>query len=378
MRVRALSALRAIEFAVKAKKVYSEPALVTLDLKDSYLTRVLEEITKQTGVRFNASDVDPRGAVSIDVKDQPLFKVLDEICRGQEERTYEWRDESVKFLKDRHVPYPSAYPGPFRIRIVRLKQERSTDFKSKNAQLQLSLDASWQKYLNPAKRFEIEIKKATDDKGGTLEVRKGEDPDDPNGLLAAAGGARIVMRRAVMVAGGFAGDAPGQPQPFTLKGLGAGAVRLTIEGVAKFSFPLDKTDVVFEKPGASESREAGDYSIALKNIAAGRIWSLSFGRAAGKTEGGGVEDIDGRLDKESAVATDEDGGEHKGILYLTNATMNQIVVGGGGAREPHPLATYQIQFPALRNKTLKEIRFKFMGRAFVKTVPFKFENVELP
>lgn len=380
VRVRALSALRAIEFAAKSAKVYAEPKLVTLELSDAPLSAVLDELARQTGAKFDASSVDGKAKVSVAAKDAPLFKVLDDLCRGQDERTYEYREEGVKFSKDPHRPYPSAYAGPFRLRIVRVKLERSTDFKAKNAQVQLSLDADWQKYLSPAKRYEIEIKKATDDKGGTLEVRRGEDWEDPNGGLMFGGGARVVLARRAVLMGG--GGVAGQdlPQPFTLKGLSAGAARLSLQGVARFSFPLDKSEVKFEKPGASELREAGDYSIALKNVSVGRLWSLTFTRTKARPEGGSLEDVDGRLDKESLVAIDEEGGEHKGTLIPTSASGIQIVVGAGGVvqQEAAPLATYQVMFAALRNKTVKELRFKFVAQAFVKTVPFVFEGLDLP
>jgi len=379
VKVRTLSALRAIEFAAKARQVYVEPKKVTLKLAETELGRVLDEIAKQTGVKFDASSVDGRAIVSVDAKDAPLFKVLDDLCRGQDERTYEFREEGVKFQKEPHRPYPTAYEGPFRIRIVRLKQERSTDFKARTAQIQLSLEADWQKHLSPSKRYEIEVRKAVDDKGGTLEVRKGEDWDDPNGVMVAGGARIVMMKRAVMMAGG-AGGALETVQPFTLKGLTSGATRVTLQGVAKFTFPLDKTDVKFEKPGASETREAGDYSIALKNLASGRLWTLTFARAKGKGDAGSVEDIDGRLDKESMVAVDEDGAEHKATLIPTTASGIQIMVGPGGVVQPEgtPLATYQVMFPALRNKPIKELRFKFVGQAFVKQVPFAFEGLELP
>jgi len=373
IKVRALSAVRAIEFATKSKQVYVEPKLVTLKVADAEIAAVLVELEKQTGVRMETGSVDARAKVSLDVTKAPLFRVLDELCRGQEERTYEYREEGVRFQKERHPAFPAAYEGPFRVRIVKLKQERSTDFKTKNAQVQLTLDADWQKYLSPWKRYEIEIKKASDDKGGALEVRKGEDGED--GVIMA-GGARIAMKRAIMMAGlPGAGESL---QPWTLKGLSAGASRLTIHGVARFSFPLDKGDVTFDKPAAGDSREAGDYTIALKGLVANRLWSLTFTRAKGKPEGGAPEDVESRLDKDSLVAIDEDGNEHKGQLIPTHASVQVFVGGGGAVPEGTPLATFQAMFPTLRNRAPKEIRFKFVGQAFVKSVPFTMENIELP
>jgi len=375
LRVRAQSAVRAIEFAVKSRQVFVEPKRVTLKLQNAELSKALDEIEKQTGVKIDDASVDGRKPVSLDVQDAPLYKVLDLLCQGQEERSYEYREEGVKFQKERHPPYPASYDSAFRVRIVKLKQERSTDFKApKTAQVQLSLDADWQKYLSPSKRYEVDLKKAVDDKGATLEIRKGEDDDGTN--MFVGGGGRIVVKRAMMVAGvgGMNGDP--QPQPFTLKGLSAGATKLTLQGVVKFSFPLDKVDVLFEKAAAGETKDVGDYSITLRPLVANRLWSLSFARAKGKPEGG-QEDVDNRLDKDSLVAIDDDGTEHKGMFIPTHASV--AFVGGGGALpEGTPLATYQTNFQTLRNRTPKEIRFKFVGQAFVKSVPFSFDNLDLP
>ncbi len=376
VRVRALSALRAIEFAAKSRQVYVDPKLVTLRLADAELAAVLVELEKQTGVKMESASVDTRAKVSIDTKNAPLFRVLDDLCRGQEERTYEYREEGVRFQKERHPPFPTAYEGPFRIRIVKLKQERSTDFKTKIAQVQLSLDADWQKYLSPWKKYDIDLKKASDDKGGALEVHRGEDADDGNGGVMVAGGARIVMKRAIMMAG-IPGAGDPASQPWTLKGLSAGATRLTIQGVARFSFPLDKGDVTFDKPTTGESREAGDYTIGLKSLVANRLWSLTFSRTKGRPEAA-PEDVEGRLDKDSLAAIDDDGNEHKGQLIPTHASVQVFVGGGGAVPEGTPVATFQAMFPTLRNRAPKEIRFKFVGQAFVKSVPFTLENVELP
>jgi hypothetical protein len=373
LRVRALSAMRAIEFAAKSRQVFVEPKRVTLSARDQELSKVLGEIEKQTGVKMDDSAIDGRKTVTLDVREAPLFRVLDELCRNQDERTYEYRDEGVRFQKDRHPGYPTAYDSAFRVRVVRLKQERSTDFKApKTAQVQLSLDADWQKYLNPSRRYEIDLKKAVDDKGAALEIRRGEDDDASN--MFVGGGGRIVVKRAMVMAGGV-GNAEPTPQPFTLKGLSSGATRVSLQGTVRFSFPLDKVDVVFEKAAAGETKDVGDYSITLRPLVANRLWSLSFARAKGRPEGG-QEDVDSRLDKDSLVAIDDDGTEHKGMFIPTHASV--AFVGGGALPEGAPLATYQTNFQTLRNRTPKEIHFKFVSQAFVKSVPFAFDGLELP
>src|SRR5262245_21694133 len=195
VRVRAQSAIRAIELAAKSKQFYYEPKLITFQGADAEIGQVLAELEKQTGVRMDASSIDAKAKVSLNVRNAPLFKVLDDLCRGQDERSYEYRDDGVRFVRSRFVACPTAVEGPFRIRIVKLKQEWSTDFKSTTTQIQLSLETDWQKFLKPARKVDLEIRKATDDKGGSIEVQKAEDGDDVNNGLVAMINGRVVMGR---------------------------------------------------------------------------------------------------------------------------------------------------------------------------------------
>src|ERR1041384_6643600 len=106
LKVRSTSALRSIEFSKRAGKVYWEPKLVTIQAKDVELSQVLDEIGKKTDVKFDLSSVDAREKVNLDIKDAPLFQVLDFLCRSQESLSYEWREETVKLVKERFVAYP--------------------------------------------------------------------------------------------------------------------------------------------------------------------------------------------------------------------------------------------------------------------------------
>src|SRR5206468_1312896 len=54
LKVRALSALRAIELAAKSRQYYADPKLVTLHAKDVELGRLLADLEQQTGVKMDA------------------------------------------------------------------------------------------------------------------------------------------------------------------------------------------------------------------------------------------------------------------------------------------------------------------------------------
>jgi len=368
--LRSTSALRQIELASKARKVYQDPKTVTLRVRDEELGKVLDEVSRQTGAKIDASTVDTRDKVSLDADGAPLFKVLDDLCRGRDERSFDYRDDGiVKFARDRHVPFPSQYEGPFRVRVLKMRLERSTDFKERKAVLHLTLGADYERYLKPSRKVAIEITRATDDQGTTLEARAGTGPEDEE-LLA--------WRRVIRVVPGGAATTPDTGQAFFVRGLAPRAMRVTLTGTAKFSFPLDLRDVVFDKVETGETREAGDFAIKLERVVARRSWTVSIKRARGKEEAGPA-DVDARLDKESGVAVDEDGNEHKGTFSPSLDREFSVVIGPGGAvQESGGGGSFQLTFPGLGVKKIKQLKFRFIDSTFVKSMPFKFENLELP
>ena len=379
LRVRAEAALRQIDLAVRSRIVYQDPKLVTLKASGMKLSEALAAIAKQAGIRIDASSVDGEAEVSLDLKDAPLFRALDEACRGQEERSYEYREEGlVKLVKERHVPHPTAYAGPFRVRILTMKTERSTDFKSRTASLRLTLDADHEKYLKPAKHPDLEISRATDDKGTVLEVREGEGEDE----MANVFGGRAFALKVMAGGAAFGGVDPSSAQkPYTLKGLGSGATRISIQGTARFRFPLESREIKFEKPETGMTRETSDYTVRLDAQGNRRQWNVSFRRKKAPTGATGTlhEEVEQRLDLESLVGIDEDGAEHKGVLAGSRETMVAAIrVVNGRVVQDADAASFSAQFPTVRLKALKELRFKFSDSTFVKSVPFALEGVELP
>ena len=264
---------------------------------------------------------------------------------------------------------------------MKLKQERSTDFKASVGQAQVTLQADWQKYLKPARRIGLEILIARDDKGKDLEISKGLTGDDENNGVIVAGNGRFVVRRGGMVvaAGGIGGglEEDQTAQSFTLKGLSAGATKISLQGAARFSFPLDKADVVIDNPAAAEPQQAGDVTVAVKNQGAGRFWKVTFTQTPGRPPVV-AEDVDGRIDKDSFVAVDDAGKEHQATLSDARGGELQLVMRGGQAADGTPLASYLATFATLQNRMPKQIRFKFVSQVFVKTVPLVLKDIALP
>ena len=109
-------------------------------------------------------------------------------------------------------------------------------------------------------------------------------------------------------------------------------------------------------------------------------WKLSISKAKPDAGTPGLaDDVQQRLDLESLVGVDEEGGEHKGTFMPSGDTMAaRIVVVNGVVQQSVDSVSYALQFPSLRGKTAKEIRFKFADRVLEKKIPFSFESIPLP
>jgi hypothetical protein len=371
--LRAEAAVREIELAAKSRSVCPEAPLFTFRVLGD-LGDVGAHITKLTGLPVEYGTADRSRKLSFDVEGAPLMKVLDEVCRRNEGLTWEFKDDGkVLFKADGHVQKPSAYAGAFRTKLASMKLTRSTDFKGRTATLIATLEAEHDPTVKPSKDREIEITKATDDKGTELEAREGEDVEDG---MQAFGRARFGR---VWVRGQMGGAPPAVTgTTFTLKGIHPEAKRITLQGRAKYRFPLDRTEIRIERPQGGETRELGEFTMRLESFG-GKRWTLAFRKTKGQTSAQSIEELGRRLDAESALAIDEDGIEHKGTLAPSGDTVAaNIVIVNGQVQETVESLTWAFQFPTLKSKAIKELRFRFADKVFEKVVPFTLENVDLP
>lgn len=371
--LRAEEALRRIEQAVQTAAVCPEPKRITLTGEKLLLRDVLEEISRQAGVRIDAGAVDGNEPVSVSLKDAAVFEALDAVCRGSATRSWTHPEEGRFVMsKDAFVDRPTSHAGAFRVRLSSLRLTRATDFKERKALLIAGLEADHDKAIKPSRAYDLEIQSAWDDRGTALEIRKGEDDND---VLGA--GARVRMNRAWMRM-----RVGGAPEPsgetYTLKGLDTAARAFGMKGKATFRFPLTPTDLRFERPQGGETREAGEFTLKL-DLQGGRRWVVTFRRTKGPSGPGFFEDLSHRIEGESPTAVDEDGAEHRGSLTPTGDTVAaNIVIVNGVVQETVDQVTYQFQFPTLKGKGIKELRFRFADRMLEKSVPFSFDAVPLP
>jgi len=365
LKLRAAAAIREIELAVRTAKVYREPNRITVRAADTMLREVLDEVARQSGVKIDSKFVDETAKVTLDVKEATLYQTLDAVCRGQEERSWEARDDGIRLLRERQVPYPSEYSGPFRVRVQTMNVERNNDFKVRTATLTVTLDADCERQLKPLKNVELEIAKATDDQGSAIDVS----PLNPGMMVfRGAPGARIVVRGGVTPA-----ELQESIRTFTLKGLGLTASRIGLEGIARFAFPLEAREIVFDKPATAETRDMGDTTIRLTRSGTPETWTLSFHKAPASTTPAWAQSILQRFDPDSFAVVDQDGG-------AISVNLRPMGFPGRGRLDPSSEVAvwYQGDVQRASTKPIKDVKFKFVDQLVLKNVPFKFSGLELP
>jgi hypothetical protein len=362
LKLRASATIREIEHNVKSAKVYREPPRVTLKASEQPLREILNDVSRQAGIAIDSSSVNETARLSVDVAEAPLMEVLDQICRAQAERNWEAKDDgSIRLTRERHVDYPAAYSGPFRVRVQSMNADRNNDFKARTVSVTVTLQADWDRRLKPSKIVDLEVGKATDDQGTLLEVT----PVDAGTFFRGGPGVQI------RVGGGFLLDSQENSRSFALRGLQPTATGVMLEGTARFTFPLDQREVRIEKPGTSENKDLGDSMVRLTRSGTPENWTISFHKPASSTTPGWGKTIGQRFDPESFVVVDQDGAEFTATLRT---------VGRGRQFQESSDAGIWYQGIVQRNtsKAIKEVKFRFVDQTLVKSVPFKFTSLSLP
>jgi hypothetical protein len=364
LKLRASAVLKAIEFNAKLLKAFKEPRRVTLKAADTMLREILDEIARQAELTIDSSAVDAAAKVTLTADGLPLFQVLDLLCKDQAERTWEPLDDgNVRLLKDRHAAMPAEYGGPFRIRVQSLSIERTTDFRGKTATGTITVQADWDRRLKPSKIVEIDLTKVSDGQNSPIEISAAD-----AGVVVVRGvpGAQLRFNGMVFPEAGESNRA------FTLRNLSPAATEVDLEGIARFTFPLDYKEIRFEKPGTVESRDLGDTTVKLARGGSSEIWTLSFHKNPSATTPSWSRMISQRFDPDSFIVVDQEGNEFTGTMRAPNMRGRQF----DAASEVG--VWYQAAIPRSPSNPIKEVRFRFVDQTLVKSLPFKFSRLPLP
>jgi len=131
----------------------SKASLITLQVKNTRLSKILTSIEKQTGNRiidtrqiFGHSTADPRLSANFDKS--PFWPTLDQIMDEANLTVYPFSNQGAIELVKRHDETyerygKASYSGPFRFEAVRVTATRGLR-NSANSTLQVVLEVAWE------------------------------------------------------------------------------------------------------------------------------------------------------------------------------------------------------------------------------------------
>src|SRR5262249_13402751 len=127
-----------------------KPKTVTLSVTDEPLSKVLAQLTKQTGIAVEDRRSAEGTPISVTLKDVPFWEALDPIAARAEARVYlHSRDGRIALVKrDPKAPPPQvSYAGPFRTTLKRTHAVR--DLETGSVQYSATFETVWEPSLQP-------------------------------------------------------------------------------------------------------------------------------------------------------------------------------------------------------------------------------------
>jgi hypothetical protein len=358
--LRAGAILRNIERAAKIRAAYRDRAPLRLNVRDVELRTALAEIERQAGVRFEDPPPNVAARITLAADGRPLLAVLDDLCR-QAGMSYRWMaDGTIRLLPEPSPLYPTAYAGPFGVRVVEVRLERRTDFKERSTRLHLELETNYDGSLTPLGAPFVTLRDAKEDGGSALKIVQEEELGNPFGKALGQGG----RMAAIQVAGAvrlFRGGASLERQDFLLSGLQPTARKVSLRGLVRCLLALETAEIRL-KPEPKAQSDAGQIRVFVESAKGSHV-TLNFAPKEGAPDEFFDRTITARLQENSFLAVDEQGSEHRGMIGVGADTVRRF---------------YHVSFPTLGARKIVEIRMRLVTDVHVLEFPFALEDVELP
>jgi hypothetical protein len=120
----------------------------------------LAALARTVGV-IVADNLENREApVALALRETTLLAAFDEACRQAGCTGRQGLYGELAARAEREPPYPTAYVGPMRLRVVEMRSQRTTDFCTSTSSTQLRIRIDWEWPVNPASIAHLQIEGA--------------------------------------------------------------------------------------------------------------------------------------------------------------------------------------------------------------------------
>jgi hypothetical protein len=349
VRQRASSILTELERDEKLSGVLFVRPPVTLSLEGVTFARALEEITRQTGLRFEGAVAPPERAITIHFARAPVLRVLDGLAAAVGDLQWGYEDETtVNWRRSKPVQRPSCYSGGFKVSLSRIDVYKSWDYQQGHGLMWVYLETRMEPGVRPVGSPRFEVSEIRDEAGNEL-------PRDSEIQECSLKGPSREGR-------GRATGAVYESSPFTINQLDRSVRRLSkISGRALFLFPVERTAIHMGDLCEETSETRGPLVFQVSEILTSSV-KLTVIRSTPDAT------LPHQVDLDSLVLMDSEGREYtRGAHFDVRADQ----VSGDTLR-------YCLEFNDGVTFQPVSMRFLVTEEFFEKVVPFEFKDVPLP
>jgi len=349
VQARAACALSELEREEKLSTVMQARPPVTATFRDASWEQVLQEIAKQSGLRFEGVTSIPERRVTLSFERAPVMRVLDELAQAVGEHQWSFENETTVYWR-RTPPSirPSAYSGGFKVALSRIDVYKSWDYQQGHGLMWVYLETRMEPGIRPLGTPRFEVSEIRDEAGNELPRDSEMQDGSPKGPSRD-------------VAGHSTGSVY-ESSPFTVNQLDRSVKKLSkIGGRARFLFPLDRVTVQLQDLCEESTLTRGPLMFQVSEI-------LTNSMKLTVVTSGDPAVLNQHVDADSLILVDAEGVEYvRGKDF--DVRMDQM--------GPDTLR-YAIEFNENVCFQPVSVRFLVTERFFEKIVPFEFKDVVLP
>lgn len=349
VRERAACALGELEREEKLSAVMQARPPVTASFQEALFEDVLQEVARQSGIKFEGTVTNPDRRVTLSFERAPVMRVLDELAKAVGELQWSFESETtVYWRRTPHAVKPSAYSGGFKVSLSRIDVYKSWDYQQGHGLMWVYLETRMEPGIRPLGTPRFEVSEIRDEAGNEL-PRDAEmqecSPKGPSrdGLGRSSGSVY-------------------ESSPFTVNQLDRSVRKLSkIGGRARFLFPLDRVTLQMSDLCEESTVTRGQLMIQASEI-------LTNSMKLTLVTSGDTSVLSQHLDLDTLILVDAEGTEYfRGKDF--DVRSDQMA---------SDALRYTIEFN--ENVCFQPVALRFLvtERFFEKVVPFEFKDVVLP
>ena len=260
------------------ESVLSSGTQVTIGLKDAGADEAARALGAAAGYKIELPEALAQKKVSLEFDRAEFLRALDSLAR-QLNASYRFAGATgVVFSEEPFVDAPSAYAGPFKFKVLKIRTTTDNEITRKTSEIEFTLGVESEPSVKPVERS-LRVVEAVEESGKKLEwaaePASGGGPAGGPGMSVSSmtingQTIRIVNDNGQLrvIREGVPGAAGENSLPVTLRNvIGSPATLQKLVCEAAFVIPSnEKREVSFDKPAVGDTKSVGGVDVTIEEV----------------------------------------------------------------------------------------------------------------